>query len=350
MFHYDAELISLVKSFPYYYYDMQNHWWTLPDTEKIRGQLLDFCQYKGWEYEENDRHEQKPVKPRLSSQQIPNYRQCPDTYIEKLEVLRYSANTIKAYSDLFREFLNYYHTRRPDEITEKEIIAYMRYLVNERGVSTSYQNQAVNSIKFYFEKVMGSNRRTYYIDRPKREKTLPDVLSEEEVRSILKGVENIKHRAMLMLTYSAGLRLSELLRLKPADIDSDRMQIHIRDAKGKKDRFSLLSVKVLGVLREYYKQYKPKEYLFEGIYGGMYSQRSIQQVLKQACNRTGIKKHVSMHTLRHSFATHLLENGTDLRYIQNFLGHASSKTTEIYTHMTTKGLDKIKSPLDNLDI
>jgi integrase/recombinase XerD len=126
--------------------------------------------------------------------------------------------------------------------------------------------------------------------------------------------------------------------------------MHVREAKGKKDRFTLLSSRLLGVLREYYKQYKPKEYLFEGVNGGRYSQRSIQQVLKQACNKASIKKQVSMHTLRHNFATHLLENGTDLRYIQNLLGHASSKTTEIYTYVTTKGIEKIKSPLDNLDI
>jgi len=303
LFHYDAELISLVKSFPYYFYDTANHWWTLPDTETIRGKLHDFCRFHGWEYEEEDKLAQKTVKPRISPDQVINYRQCPDNYLEKLEVLRYSPNTIKTYSDLFREFLNYYPSRKSEEITEKEIIGYMRYLVNERGVSTSYQNQAVNAIKFYYEKVLGGNRRTYYIDRPKREKTLSDVLSEEEITSILKGTANLKHRAMLMLSYSVGLRVGELLQLRPVDLDSDRMQVHVREAKGKKDRFTLLSTKALGVLREYFKQYKPKEYLFEGINGGVYSERSIHQVLKQACQRAGIKKHVSMHTLRHTFAT-----------------------------------------------
>jgi len=224
----------------------------------------------------------------------------------------------------------------------------MRYLVNERGVSTSYQNQAVNAIKFYYEKVLGGNRKFYFIDRPKKEKTLPNVLSEDEIKRILQSPVNLKHKAMLWLTYSAGLRVSELLELKPADIDSDRMQIHIRSAKGNKDRFTILSTKVLEMLQLYYKQYKPKDYLFEGVNGVKYSSRSIQQVLKDACKKAEIKKEVSMHTLRHSFATHLLENGTDLRYIQSLLGHSSPKTTEIYTHITTKGFEKIKSPLDNL--
>ena len=155
---------------------------------------------------------------------------------------------------------------------------------------------------------------------------------------------------MLLITYSAGLRISELVNLKIKDIDAQRMQIKITQAKGKKDRYTLLSAKALDYLRKYVKEYKPKEWLFEGAEGGQYADRSAQQVLKTAVKKTGIKKTVSMHTLRHSFATHLLEQGTDLRYIQSLLGHESSRTTEIYTHITTKGFDQIKSPLDKLDI
>jgi site-specific recombinase XerD len=153
-----------------------------------------------------------------------------------------------------------------------------------------------------------------------------------------------------MLAYSAGLRISELINVKINDIDSKRMQIRIEQSKGKKDRYTLLSPKLLEILRVYFKEYKPKELLFEGASGGNYSQRSIQAILKASMAKAGIKKHASVHTLRHSFATHLLENGTDLRYIQSLLGHESSKTTEIYTHITTKGFDQIKSPLDKLDI
>ncbi len=151
-----------------------------------------------------------------------------------------------------------------------------------------------------------------------------------------------------MTIYSGGLRISELINLKIKDIDSNRMQIRISQSKGKKDRYTLLSKKTLITLRHYFKEYKPKEWLFEGEGGGQYSQKAIQNILKRAVQKTGIKKRITVHTLRHSFATHLLENGTDLRYIQNLLGHSSSKTTEIYTHITNKGFDQISNPLDKL--
>ena len=197
---------------------------------------------------------------------------------------------------------------------------------------------------------MGGQRKFYFIDRPNKEKTLPSVLSTQEVIDILKQTENIKHKAILMTIYSAGLRISESINLKFKDIDSDRMQIRVEQGKGKVDRYSLLSVRTLIILREYYKQYRPTVWLFEGVKKGeQYSTRSIQQVFQDAVHKAGITKDVSVHTLRHSFATHLLENGTDLRYIQSLLGHANLKTTEIYTHITTKGFDQIKSPMDTLD-
>ncbi len=229
------------------------------------------------------------------------------------------------------------------------IVAYVRYLVMERKVSSSYQNQAINAIKFYYERVLGGHRKIYMVERPRREKALPEVLSEQEVLLLFNQVENIKHKVILMLLYSSGLRLSELLNLKIKDIDSKRMQVRIEQSKGKKDRYTLLSKKLLPILRQYFKEYQPKEWLFEGIKGNQYSAESVQSIVREACKKAGIKKKVSSHTLRHSFATHLLENGTDLRYIQSLLGHSSSKTTEVYTHITTKGFDQIKNPLDNLD-
>ena len=175
------------------------------------------------------------------------------------------------------------------------------------------------------------------------------MLSEEEVTAILKTITNIKHKALIMTIYSGGLRISELINLKVKDIDSDRMQIRVQQSKGKKDRYTLLSQKTLLILRQYFKEYKPKEWLFEGEGDGEYSQKAIQNILKRAVLKAGIKKRITVHSLRHSFATHLLENGTDLRYIQNLLGHSNSKTTEIYTHITTKGFDQIKNPLDKLE-
>ena len=163
-------------------------------------------------------------------------------------------------------------------------------------------------------------------------------------------IENSKHKCLIMTAYSAGLRIGELLNLKPEDIDSKRMLITIRQGKGKKDRVTLLAGRLLELLREYYVKYHPKEYLFEGIAGGKYSASSVQSILKEACRKARITKHVTMHTLRHSFATHLLEHNTDIRYIQELLGHANPKTTQIYTHITTKGLDQLRSPLDYLEL
>jgi len=277
-------------------------------------------------------------------------RANPESYLAKLRELRYSTNTIDSYTYMFREFINYYADKELTDISEEEIVLYLQYLVSERKVSASYQNQAINAIKFYYERVMGGRRKVYLIERPREEKFLPEVLSQEEVTAIINATDNIKHKAVLMTIYSGGLRISELINLKIKDIDSNRMQIRVEQGKGKKDRYTLLGQKTLEVLRTYVKQYQPREWLFEGHNNGPYSETSIKKALRTALDKTKITKRVSPHTLRHSFATHLLEMGTDLRYIQSLLGHQSSKTTEIYTHITTKGFDQIMNPLDKLNI
>ena len=250
----------------------------------------------------------------------------------------------------FTDFINYYSKKDLLEISEEDIKKYLLYLVEKRKVSASYQNQVINAIKFYYEKVCGRKKLPYItIDRPFQDKILPTVLSEEEVMRILNSVTNIKHKAILLTIYSAGLRISEVINLKVADIDSSRKAIIIKGAKGKKDRNSILSDKLLLFLREYFKLYKPKMWLFEGQTGEQYSDSSIQAIFRDACYKAKIQKKATVHTLRHSFATHLLERGTDLRYIQELLGHSSSKTTEIYTHITHKGMEQVKSPLDNLE-
>lgn len=299
-------------------------------------------------YEEENQKVERVA--RITPFDVPNYRNCPESFVEKLKELRYSEHTIQTYKGMFEEFINFYSRFDIDKIDEPMIISFLRYLVTDRKISISYQNQSINAIKFYYERVLGGQRKIYLIDRPKSEKILPTVLDQSEVCEILNATTNLKHKAILMTVYSAGLRLSEAINLKISNIDSKRMQIKIENSKGKKDRYSLLSEKTLDILREYFIIYKPKLWLFEGQSGGKYSERSIQAILKDALSKTKIKKRVTVHTLRHSFATHLLENGTDLRYIQTLLGHDSSKTTEIYTHVTTKGFDKIKSPLDSLNI
>ncbi|MDX2191128.1 MAG: tyrosine-type recombinase/integrase [Bacteroidota bacterium] len=346
---YHPELNKLIATFPYRKWDPTQKWWSIPYAEHFLEQIKETCASINVamrvEYED-----QSAGKPKRSKFDVINYKKCPTEYINKLKELRYSENTIKNYSGLFEEYINYYNTLDYKTIDETKITAYLRYLVMERKVSASAQNQAINAIKFYYERCLGGQRKIYTVDRPKEEKRLPTVLSEAEVAALLNATDNIKHKAILMTIYASGLRISEAINLKITDIDSERMQIRIEQGKGKKDRYSLLSAKLLDILRLYFKKYKPVIYLFEGAKNEQYASRSIQSIMKIACQKAGITKQVSVHTLRHSFATHLLENGTDLRYIQSLLGHESSKTTEIYTHITTKGFSNIQSPLDKLKI
>ncbi|HNX89865.1 MAG TPA: tyrosine-type recombinase/integrase, partial [Paludibacteraceae bacterium] len=270
--------------------------------------------------------------------------------IKTLKLKNYSENTIRTYTMMFSRFMQYYGFRNPETLSDSDIREYLLHLIEKKQVSQSFQNQAINAIKFYYEQVLGRASNTYYVQRPKKEMRLPSVLSEREVASLLSQVRNLKHRAALSLIYSAGLRISELINLSISDIDAKRGQVIIRQGKGRKDRISVLSANILDLLRKYYRRYHPETWLFEGQYGGQYSANSIQTVFRQAKEKAGIMKHATVHTLRHSFATHLLERGTDLRYIQELLGHASTRTTEIYTHITPKGFRKIISPFDNLDL
>jgi len=346
---YRKDLTQLIKTFPYRTWDSDNKWWTTVNSEQVIQQLEDFCRNHDMKISYFDTKVLK-VTPRKHKDSIPNYRKCPAEYIDKLTIMRYSESTISSYSSNFEEFINYFHHKAIKEITEPEILEFLRYLVVERNVSQSYQNISINAIKFYYEKVLGESRKFYYVERPLKEKTLPVVLNKDEISKMIKVTDNVKHKAILMLIYSAGLRVSEAINLRIEDIDSKRMLIHIKGAKGKKDRTSLLSEKTLVFLREYYKLYSPDEYLFTGQYGGKYAASSIQKIVKAAAKKAGIKKNVSTHTLRHSFATHLLEQGVNLRYIQSLLGHESSKTTEIYTHISSRSYDGIISPIDELDI
>ena len=262
---------------------------------------------------------------------------------------RYSNSTIKTYCDALRVFFTYHKNISIQHITMQHIIQFNNEYIIGRGLSISYQNQFVNALKLFYLIIRNTNFIIENIARPRREYRLPNVLSKEEVKMLLNILINLKHRTMLCLLYSCGLRSGELLNLQPIHIDSKRNIILIKQSKGKKDRIVPLSSKILEMLREYYRLYKPQTYLFEGQnIGEKYDSRSLQLVLKQAVKKAGIQKPVTLHWLRHSYATHLLESGTDLRYIQELLGHNSSKTTEIYTHVSTKNIQHIKSPFDDL--
>ena len=265
---------------------------------------------------------------------------------------RYSASTIKTYLDATRLFLRYTNVQSDTQLkafTAADINTFNYEFVVHNGHSRSYQNQIVNALKLFFRTVVDRKLEPQQIERPRSDHRLPHVLSKKDVKRLLEQTVNQKHRTMLSLIYACGLRRGELLALKLGDIDGARKVLWVRGGKGAKDRMLPLSEKVLLMLRDYYKGYRPKVWLFEGEKAGeRYSERSLQNVLKQACARSGVNPKASLDWLRHSYATHLLESGTDLRYIQELLGHKSSRTTEIYTHVSTRALEQIRSPFDDL--
>lgn len=271
-------------------------------------------------------------------------------YFKKhLRSKRYSENTINTYLDALKSFLAFFNFKPIASISNEDVIHYNNEYILKNQLSASFQNQIVNAIKLFFRIVDDKIIDPDLIHRPKRERKLPNVLSKEEVKRIIESPVNLKHRTILCLIYACGLRRSEALNLKITDIDSMRNLMTIRQSKGKKDRIVPVSPKILGMLREYYKLYKPKKWLFEGNEkGSKYSEGSLQSAFKQSLKKCNINKPATLHWLRHSYATHLLETGTDLRYIQELLGHNSSRTTEIYTHVSTKSIQQIRSPFDDL--
>lgn len=269
-------------------------------------------------------------------------------YTEMLRLKNYSENTIKNYRNWFLFFLNYFPDRKPSTISKNEILDFMVKFRSSSKWSATSQNQLINAIKFFYEKLLGRPREMYDLPRAKKPDQLPAVFAESEILKILNSLDNLKHKTILCLAYGAGLRVSEVVNMQVKDIDSARMVITVRQGKGKKDRIVMLSEKLLILLRVYYMQYKPKSWLFEGQSGEQYSSRSAQLVLAHAKKKAGITKKGSIHALRHSFATHLYEGGTDLLSIKELLGHNSLRTTMQYTHVSKKSLSKIQSPLDKL--
>jgi site-specific recombinase XerD len=266
----------------------------------------------------------------------------------KLSIKRYATSTQKTYIDMLDKFFKYCYPIPVQEIDQEIIQTYLEEIVITRNLSASYQNQVINAIKFYFEKVLGRERTSYVLDRPIKSKKLPIVLSQAEMKLVLSNIKNIKHKTIISTIYGCGLRVSECLNLKIEDIDSTKNRVIVRNSKGNKDRLTLLPKQLLDQLRVYYRAYRPEDWLFEGPNHAQYSASSIRKVLSRALVKSKIRKPASLHSLRHSFATHLLESGTNLRYIQKLLGHSSSKTTEIYTHVAESDLTNINSPLDSI--
>lgn len=256
-----------------------------------------------------------------------------DKYSKFLRLKNYSSRTEKTYLHHLNLFLDYVSSSKTTEINEKVLLDYFDHLKLTKNFSYSSMKQAVASVRFLFLDVLKKKIHFDFYIKMKKPDTLPNILSVEEIKKIINSIANIKHRAIISTIYSCGLRISEAINLRVQEVDSSSMTIKIVNAKGKSDRIVMLSEKLLVSLREYFKEYKPKVYLFEGQDGGKYSARSIQQIFKNACRKARIKKKVSVHTLRHSFASHLLDNGTDIRFIQALLGHKHLSTTQIYTHI-----------------
>ena len=270
-------------------------------------------------------------------------------YISYMRYRNYSVRTIKSYCSCLIRLSKYYNLS-PDKLTREQFMNYLYYLVEEKQVSAVFLNQMISAYKILIVEVLRREWEEFNIRRPSRSLKLPVVLSQEEVKRIIKVTNNLKHRTFISLIYSCGLRLEELCNLKVADLDSTRMQIHIHSGKGKKDRYVMLSQKILLLLREYWKRYRPKVYLFEGaIPGNAISRRTVQRAFQVAVIKSKIKKCPCLHTLRHSFATHLLEKGVNLIAIQKLLGHNHIKTTVTYTHLQSTPAS-IKSPFDDMDV
>ncbi len=269
---------------------------------------------------------------------------------ERLSLQQFSTYTLKNYKQAFAYFLKFFNGKDIEKLPESEMRNYLYHLAKDKLLSESTVNMHINAFKAYYSKVLHRHLENIEIPRPKKPILSPNVLSVHEVEKIFSCMHNFKHRVALYTIYSAGLRVSEAIAIQISDIDSSRMVIHIRRGKGKKDRMVMLSEKLLKILREYFIKYKPKQYLFEGQSGGAYSMRSLQKIFEDAKRRAGIRKPGGIHTLRHSFATHLVENGTHILYIKELLGHVDVKTTLKYAHVDQNRINRVKSPLDNLDL
>lgn len=367
-FSYDEELINIVRGFSDARWSEQMNCWHVGDKKDAIAMLfkafsgkafLDYSAMKKIMPEKaelsNKEGEERSVKQvgYKSVDELPGLSEKGKTDIAEykrwLESNRYPETTVRTYTAMVTTFLRFVSPKEAQNCTSDDLIRLVDEYIIPTGLSCSYQNQMVSAVKKFYGKIYRLVIDPGEFTRPRPQHRLPNVLSREEVRRILEGLTNEKHRVMLSLIYACGLRRSELIGLVPSDLDRDRKLLSIRQSKGFKDRFVPLSDKVTGMVDLYITHYKPKKYLFEGqSSASRYSASSLDKVFRDVCDKVGIKKEITLHGLRHSYATHLLESGTDLRYIQQLLGHKSSRTTEIYTHVTENSIQKIRSPFDDL--
>jgi site-specific recombinase XerD len=344
-FSYTSERVDKIKQIDGRRWNPDKKYWTIPPTEEAIDKFFDIFSDEEVSVDKSLNIDSRTSDDVFQNESIQNLIKKMK---EEIQLQGYSPKTVDVYLIHIKQFIEL-HKKDPKVLQQEDVRKYLLFLLEEKESSHSYANQALSSIKFLYNEVLDKRKVVFNLPRPKKEKKLPVVLSQKEVFNILNSINNYKHRAILFLTYSAGLRVSEVVALKVDNIDSDRMLVRVRQGKGRKDRYSILSEAALKVLREYVKRYDLDKWLFPGgKKGKALTTRSVQRVFKKACRNANIKKDVSIHSLRHSFATHLLEKGVDLRYIQELLGHKNSKTTEIYTHVSKKKIKNIRSPLDDL--
>jgi integrase/recombinase XerD len=340
-------LSGIIKSVPGGGWNKEQGW-RIPATRQARELLLNQLRLHGIQAGKKGELRMEEIKSAKKISLTDAEETAMLKLVEQLMLQRYSHNTIRTYRQAFFQYLM--ETDHALANTDREQIRdYLLKQIKTQKWSESTQNTFINALAFYFRKVASLDLDLKNL-RPREPKSLPNVLSEEEVVKILQACENTKHKTILMLIYSAGLRLSELISIRRDDLHFASNKIFVKSGKGKKDRYSLLSEKMKSQIQVYISEYRPRYWLFEGQTDEQYSVRSVQAILRRAVEKAGVNPFATVHTLRHSFATHLLERGTDIRYIQEILGHNSVKTTEIYTHITKKGGEQIKSPLDNLDL
>ncbi len=329
----DLLLLALKKQYPFCRWSNSNKCWYITDSVEIRKQVGLALKVPS----ENLLHKIHPVNQ-------PAFERMEN----QLKLKAYSVNTAKVYLGEFSQLLVILKNYSVDKLTPERLKSYMLYCVNELKLSEAHLHSRLNALKFYFEQVLHKEKFFIDIPRPKSKSILPKVLSTKDIQKLFDVTTNPKHKLMLQLCYGMGLRVSEIVKLKITDIDSKRMQVLIENSKGKSDRYVNLPESVLTLLRSYYKAYKPKLFLFEGQYGGEYAIRSVQAVFKNGMRLAKINKPIGIHSLRHSYATHLLEYGTDMVFIQKLLGHSDMKTTMIYAKVGKKEIQKVKSPLDQM--
>lgn len=360
-FKYDPELVKLVKQIEGSQWSNSNKCWYLPDKSDMLSRL--FMLFRGVAFLNYSNikpnvpsvpagTKKEKVRPRdLTGVLVTEEEEAIMSFRRWMYHCRYSKLTMRTYTASLITFLKFIKPKVALDVKEEDIVYFVTEYILKNGMSYAYQNQVVSALKLFYGEVYKTRLDIEKLDRPRREHKLPNVLGKGEVESILKAPLNLKHRTMLVMIYGCGLRRGELLNLEPRHVDQERKLLIIKQAKGMKDRVVPLSDKMLAKIREYREAYKPVVWLFEGQGNGKkYSEASLQEVFKQALKKSGIDKPATLHWLRHSFATHLLESGTDLRYIQELLGHRSSRTTEIYTHVSIRNIQNIRSPYDELDL